>query len=124
MTTILVVDDEAASLSHLESILSRSGYCVITEPHAPQALTLLQNGLAVDLVITDYCMPDMDGLELLTGLRKVAPAVPLIMVTGHGDIETYLKAINLGAFEYLNKPVRMRDLDYAVKTALRSAQAA
>lgn len=124
MKTILVVDDEATSLAHMELILSWSGYRVIAKSHAPSALALIRDGLAVDLVITDYCMPDMDGLEFLNGLRKIFPAVPLIMVTGHGDIESYLKAINLGAFDYLNKPVTAKELDCVVRAALQSAQAA
>jgi two-component system response regulator (stage 0 sporulation protein F) len=122
MKTIMVVDDEATSLAYMESILSRSGYRVIAESNAASALARIRNGCAVDLVITDYRMPDMDGLELLNELRIVS-RVPLIMVTGYGDIESYLKAINLGAFEYLNKPIGARELDRIVRTALQLEQA-
>ncbi len=125
MKTIMVVDNETTSLLQMEDILRRFGYGVIAESHAPSALVHIREGAAVDLVITDYRMADMDGLELLNGLRRIAPALPLIMITAEGDIESYLKARNLGAFEYLSKPVRIRDLVCILRTAFyQPAQAA
>ncbi|NOY14073.1 MAG: response regulator, partial [Deltaproteobacteria bacterium] len=64
----------------------------------------------VDLVITDINMPEMNGLVFLRELNRCYPAVNVIMVTAYGGVESYLEAMNLGAFEYLNKPVKFEEL--------------
>jgi DNA-binding NtrC family response regulator len=120
MKTILVVDGEATSRNLMEAVLSRAGYRALIESHAQSAFALVQRGLLPDLMITDYCLPDTDGLMLMHGIRKIVPALPVIMVTAHSGIETYLKAMNMGVFEYLNKPVKARDLECIVRAALLS----
>lgn len=121
MKTILLVDDEIENLKSLSEVLSRFGYRVIAKPDGREALAALQEGAAVDLVITDYRMPNMDGLEFLTQLRRVAPSVPTIMLTAYGVVETYLKSLSLGVFEYINKPVKAKELGMIVKAALDSS---
>lgn len=118
MKTILLVDDEIENLRSLSEVLSRFGYHVIAKPDGREALAALQDGVSVDLVITDYRMPNMDGLEFLTQLRRVAPSVPTIMLTAYGVVETYLKSLSLGVFEYINKPVKVKELGKIVKAAL------
>ena len=119
MKTILLVDNELHMLEIVEQTLNLFGYKVIPRPDAESALSVIQDGTDIDLVITDYRMPGMNGLEFLTILRKALPSVPVIMLTGHSSVETYLQSLSLGAFEYLNKPFKKRELYHTVRSALQ-----
>ena len=87
MKTLLLVDDELENLKTLGEILNRFGYKVIEMPDAQSALTIIQEGVMVDLVITDNRMPGMDGLEFLVRLKQILPVVPVVMLTGYGAVE-------------------------------------
>ena len=121
MKTILLVDDELEILKSLGEILTRFGYQVIARQAAQDALSILADGAQVDLVITDYRMPGMDGLEFLNALRRKDPDVPVIMLTAYGAVESYLKSLSLGVFEYVNKPIKAKDLGRVVQAAIDSA---
>lgn len=109
MEKILIVDDEENARIGLEKLLSREGYQVSAVANGYEALDYL-NRQVVDLVITDINMPEMNGLVFLRELNRVYPTVSVIMVTAYGGVESYLEAMNLGAFEYLNKPVKLDEL--------------
>jgi DNA-binding NtrC family response regulator len=122
MKTILLVDDELEILKSIGEILTRFGYQVIAKQAAQEALASLKDGANIDLVITDYRMPGMDGLEFLNALRQMDPSVPVIMLTAYGAVESYLKSLSLGVFEYVNKPIKAKDLGRIVQAAINSAE--
>jgi len=122
MKTLLLVDDDREVLCTLNELLSKMDLRVIAKPDAKAALSLLREGVRIDLIITDYRMPETDGLEFLLLAKRLLPDVPVIMLTGYGEVETYLKAVNLGVFEYMNKPVKMKELCRIVQAALASVE--
>jgi len=122
--TILLVDDELEILKSLGEILTRFGYQVIAKQAAQEALASVKDGANIDLVITDYRMPGMDGLEFLNALRQMDPSVPVIMLTAYGAVESYLKSLSLGVFEYVNKPIKAKELGRIVQAAINSAEQA
>lgn len=114
---ILVVDDEAGARELFQSILTDEGYEVALAVNGEEALALFKNG-AFDLVVTDIKMPVMDGLQLLQEIRNTGSKIDVIMVTAYGEVESYLKAMSLGAAEYINKPVRIKELKRIVHKVL------
>ena len=106
---ILVVDDEEDARVALSKILRYEGYEVSSAGNGLEALDFLRNQ-DVELVITDINMPEMNGLTFLRELNRRHPQSNVIMITAYGEVESYLEAMNLGAFEYINKPVRYDDL--------------
>lgn len=106
---ILVVDDEENARVALSKILSREGYEVASAGNGYEALNYLRNR-DVELIITDINMPEMNGLVFLRELSRRHPASNVIMITAYGEVESYIEAMNLGAFEYINKPVKIDEL--------------
>lgn len=106
---ILVVDDEENARVALSKILAREGYDVASAGNGFEALNFLRNR-EVELIITDINMPEMNGLAFLREVHNSYPASNVIMVTAYGEVESYIEAMNLGAFEYINKPVKLDDL--------------
>ena len=116
--TILVVDDDSENVRNYCEILIDLDYRVIARRDVDAALSLIRNNTAVDLVITDYRMPGKSGLDFLVELRQLRPSLPVIMITAHANIETYLHSISLGAFEFVNKPIKKIELERIVQHAL------
>ncbi len=121
--TILVVDDEPENRRLYSEILSDLGYRVIDEPDGASALSDIRHGEKIDLVITDFKMPGMNGLELAATLRKMLPAIPILMLTAYTSIEHYVQSLSLGVFEYINKPVGAMELIRIVRMALNDHSA-
>jgi UDP-3-O-[3-hydroxymyristoyl] N-acetylglucosamine deacetylase len=101
--TILVVDDEENIRHTLRGVLADEGYDVVEAPDGRQALELMRR-VAPRLAIVDVWMPEVDGIELVERMRTQAPGVPIIVISGHGTIETAVHVIRLGAFDFLEKP--------------------
>ncbi len=121
MKTVLVVDDNPIILQCYEEILNTSDYTVITCRDGQSALIAIHEGINADVIITDYRMPGMNGLELVTQLKKHAPTVPVIMCSIDIRSEIYQKALSLGIVEYMLKPVGVNELRRAVAAALDGA---
>src|SRR6478735_10967137 len=117
MATILCLDDEPAIGLILQDTLERAGHQTVSAHNVPQALQALAHG-TVDLIISDYRMPGLTGLEFLALLRQEGYETPLIMLTGYGSIEHAVAAIKAGAIDYITKPVRPEQLELAVNQAL------
>jgi two-component system C4-dicarboxylate transport response regulator DctD len=102
-TTILFVDDEAPMRESVKQWLELSGFDVIAEARASAVLPYLHANFA-GILITDLRMPDIDGLALLKQSQAIDPDLPVVMITGHGDIETAVESIRLGAYDFIEKP--------------------
>jgi two-component system nitrogen regulation response regulator NtrX len=115
--SILVVDDEEAIVSSLSSILQDEGYEVSVAKSGGEALKTYMAD-PPDLMLLDIWMPDMDGLENLRRIREVVPTAQVMVMSGHGSIETAVKAIKLGAYDYIEKPLSLENVTLRVKHAL------
>ena len=117
MANILYVDDEAAIGLILQVTLERMGHVAIGASNVPEALRALESH-AIDLIISDYRMPGLSGLEFLELLRQQGRDIPLIILTGFATIEHAVAAIKAGAADYITKPMEPQQLEHAVSTAL------
>jgi two-component system response regulator (stage 0 sporulation protein F) len=106
---ILVVDDEENAREALSKILAHDGYDVSSARNGLEALNYLRSK-EVELIITDLNMPEMNGMMFLRELNRSHPASNVIMITAYGEVESYLEAMTLGAYEYINKPVKYEEL--------------
>ncbi len=111
---ILIVDDEENTRIGLTKLLTQDGFEVESAANGNEALDYLDQK-KVSLVISDINMPDMNGLTFLRELSRKFPSTSVIMITAYGGVESYLEAMNLGAYEYLHKPVRLDELRSVMK---------
>jgi two-component system response regulator (stage 0 sporulation protein F) len=116
-TRILVVDDEENTRIGLTRLLAKEGFLVDSVANGYEALNYLR-GQKVNIIVTDINMPEMDGITFLRELNRNYPKTHVIMITAYGGVESYLEAMNLGAFEYVNKPVRIDELKVILKKVL------
>jgi two-component system nitrogen regulation response regulator NtrX len=115
--TILVVDDEASILRSVEGILSDEGFEVVSAESGTEALEKIDQ-LIPDLVLLDIWMPGMDGIETLVKVKEAYPYLQVVIMSGHGNIETAVKATKLGAYDFIEKPLSMDKLLHSVRKAL------
>jgi two-component system, NtrC family, nitrogen regulation response regulator NtrX len=115
--SILIVDDEEAIRTSLRSILEDEGYEVTVAANGLEALKIYGTD-PPDLMILDIWMPEMDGLETLRRVKEFVPTTQVMMMSGHGSIETAVKAIKLGAYDYIEKPLSLENVTFRVKQAL------
>jgi len=114
---ILVVEDEDNTRHALTKLLTREGYFVEGVSNGFEALSYLRRQ-SVNLIVTDINMPRMDGITFLRELNKNFPKSNVIMITAYGGVDSYLEAMNLGAFEYINKPVQIDELKIIMEKIL------
>lgn len=122
MAKIVLVDDEPRMLSLLNTILKAEGYTVTSIQDGTKVPDLLNNE-TFDLMITDIRMTPVNGLELLKIARQVRPAMPVIILTAYGSVETAIEAMKLGSFDYVTKPFKMDELLITIQRALEYSRA-
>ena len=115
--TILIVDDEPSIVKSLSGLLSDEGFEVTSAGNGYEALQQIENN-APDLVLLDIWMPGIDGLETLKEIKNSNPNIHVIMVTGHGTIETAVQATKLGAYDFIEKPLNIEKVIVAINNAL------
>jgi CheY-like chemotaxis protein len=116
MHKVLVIDDEKATLTMFKLFLGAFGYHVLVAENGKTGIELLIKENP-PIVFTDLKMPEMDGFEVLKKIKKLAPDTEVIVITGHGDMEMVLQALNLEATDFINKPIKRTALDSALKRA-------
>lgn len=119
MSKILIIEDEAAIRRVLAKILSEENdsYKVEEAEDGLQGLEKVKNE-DYDLILCDIKMPKMDGVEVLEAVKKIKPEIPMVMISGHGDLETAVNTMRLGAFDYISKPPDLNRLLNTVRNAL------
>src|SRR5262244_2773208 len=115
---ILIVDDEAGIRESLTSILSDEGYHVESAESAEKALERAAQG-DLEVILLDVWLPGMDGLEALSRLQAIPRAPAVIMISGHGSIETAVRATKLGAFDFIEKPLSLEKIIVLVRNAIQ-----
>ena len=119
MSKILIIEDEAAIRRVLNKIISEENdtYHVEEAEDGLQGIEMIMN-TDYDLVFCDIKMPKMDGVEVLEKAKKIKPEIPVVMISGHGDLETAVNTMRLGAFDYISKPPDLNRLLNTVRNAL------
>ena len=123
MSKILIIEDEAAIRRVLTKILSEENdsYKVEEAEDGLQGIEKVKNE-DYDLILCDIKMPKMDGVEVLEAVKKIKPEIPMVMISGHGDLETAINTMRLGAFDYISKPPDLNRLLNTVRNALDRKQ--
>ncbi len=117
MAKILVIDDQRAIRSTLQDILEMEGHTVVLADDGAKGVEAFA-AEAPDLVLTDIKMPAMDGMEVLDKIMQSKPDCPVIMISGHGDIDTAVESIKKGAYDFIQKPLDLNRLLITIKNAL------
>ena len=117
--TVLVVDDEKAIRDSLRMVLEYEGYRVLEAASGDEALAAARRS-SPHAILLDIKMPEMDGLEVLGSLRERGYEMPVIVVTGHGDIDTAIEATKKGAFDFFEKPLQRDRVLLSLRNALES----
>jgi two-component system nitrogen regulation response regulator NtrX len=115
--TLLIADDEPSIISSLKGLLTDEGFEVLTAANGYECLKVIEKE-PPDLVLLDIWMPGIDGIETLKEIKKINPALPVIMISGHGTIETAVTATKHGAFSFIEKPVSIDKVIVSINNAL------
>ena len=121
MSKILIIEDEAAIRRVLLKILSEENpdYKVSEAEDGLQGVELIKKE-NFDLILCDIKMPKMDGIEVLNQIKIIKPETPIVMISGHGDLDTAVRSMRIGAFDYISKPPDLNRLLNTVRIALDS----
>ena len=122
----LFVDDEVEFLQLMEKRLSRRGMTIVTAPDGQSALDIVTEAMKqpetmFQVVVMDVRMPGMDGLETLRHMKKIAPKLPVLLLTRHASLGVAVQGMDLGAYDYMLKPVAINELIIKMEEAVRAA---
>ncbi|MBM4062186.1 MAG: sigma-54-dependent Fis family transcriptional regulator [Planctomycetes bacterium] len=120
--TILIVDDHRAVREELAFALGYDGYRTVEAADGPAAIGMVEQHPEVALVLLDVKLPGLDGLEVLTRLRERRPGLPVVMISGHGDLDTAVLAVKKGAYDFLQKPFATDRVLLSLRNALATAR--
>ena len=113
---ILVIDDEKATLKMFRLFLDVYGFDILTAESGEEGLEVFERERP-DIVLTDIKMPGMDGIEVLQEIKRRSPATEVIVITGHGDMDLAIQALNLDAADFINKPIQRQSLEQGLSRA-------
>jgi anti-anti-sigma factor len=113
---ILVIDDEKATLKMFRLFLDVYGFDILTAESGEEGLEVFDREKP-DIVLTDIKMPGMDGIEVLQEIKKRSPGTEVIVITGHGDMDLAIQALNLDAADFINKPIQRQSLEQGLSRA-------
>ncbi len=116
---ILIVDDEENMCRILSELLTRAGYSIYDTGNAKEALKIFKDN-EISLVITDLIMPGINGLQLLSMVKEIDPALPVILITAYGTVDTAVEAMKQGAYDYILKPFDNEEILFVIKKAIAS----
>ena len=119
--TILIVDDEESVRKSLADVMRDEGYEVVTAASGKEGVDLLHESQP-SIALLDIAMPDMDGIETLQRLKEIRPDLPVVMITGHGTIETAVKTTKLGAYDFIVKPPELPHLTLVVQHGIEESR--
>lgn len=117
--SILIVDDEDAQRSVLKGYLEKKGYRIFSASSGNEGIKTVQNNI-IDIILSDFKMPDRTGLEVLEEVKKINPEISFVILTAYGTIENAVKAMRLGAFDYISKPVDLDELDLMIERIIEN----
>ncbi|MEN8194093.1 MAG: sigma-54 dependent transcriptional regulator [Bacteroidota bacterium] len=112
--SILLIDDEESILTSIKSFLSRRGYDILTASNGADGIKMIEEN-AIDLVLTDYRMPEKNGLEVLKAAKDINPTIDVVVITAFGNVDEAVGIIKEGAYDYLTKPIDLDELENLIK---------
>lgn len=111
---ILVIDDEAAQRDVLTGYLKKKGYKIFSASSGKEGIGIVKTN-PVDIILSDFKMSDLNGIEVLEQVKKINPEISFVIVTAYGTVENAVKAMRIGAFDYISKPVDLDELDLMIE---------
>jgi len=116
--SILVVDDDKSTRDYLATFLGTSGYAVDCLGSGDEAIERLAAGYTPSMILLDVLLPGKDGIEVLANIKALYPTLPIIILSGIGQIKTVVEAMKMGASDYLTKPFEEEALELAIENAI------
>jgi DNA-binding NtrC family response regulator len=117
--TILVIDDEQTQREVLTGYLKKKGYRLLSAESGEEGISLIKQN-AVDIVLSDFKMPDKTGIEVLKDVKQINPGISFVIITAYSTVEDAVKAMRLGAYDYISKPVDLDELDLMIEKILET----
>ncbi len=116
---ILIIDDEQTQREVLTGYLRKKGYHTLTADSGEEGIRLVKQN-AVDIILSDFKMPDKTGLEVLEEVKKINPEISFVIITAYSTVETAVKAMRMGAYDYISKPVDLDELDLLIEKIIEN----
>lgn len=117
--SILIVDDEDTQRSILKGYLEKKGYRIYAASSGNEGIEVARKNL-IDIILSDFKMPDKTGLEVLEEVKKINPEISFVIITAYGTVENAVKAMRLGAFDYISKPVDLDELELLIERIIEN----